>query len=421
MHDFKYKNGQLYCESVRIADIAKKVSTPFYLYSYHTLLDHYRKLEKAFRSIKPLICYSMKANSNLSICRALVKAGAGLDIVSGGELYKAFLVGSSPKRIVYASVGKTEVEIRQAVAGEILFFNVESESELELINKVACDLGVIASVALRINPDVEPKTHRYITTGKLTNKFGIDFDTAYKILQERNRFSHLRFNGLHMHIGSQIIDARPYILAIAKVVKFIKRLRLEAVNIEYLNIGGGLGIIYSDEKPQTAEQFARKILPILKGAGLKIILEPGRFIVGNAGILVTKVLYLKKTPLKNFIIVDAGMNDLIRPSLYGAYHEILPLKRTAHSAQRTTQYDVVGPICESGDFFAKGRKLAKVEEGELLAIMSAGAYGFSMASNYNCRLKPAEVMIKGSEFYIVRKHDSYLDLVRKDKIPDFLK
>ena len=421
MHEFKYKNNQLYCEAVRIADITQKVSTPFYLYSYATLLDHYRKLVKAFSSIKPLVCYSMKANSNLSICRALVKAGSGLDIVSGGELYKALLAGCSPKKIVYASVGKTEEEIRRAVAREILFFNVESLPELELINKVAKDIGNAASVALRINPDVEPGTHTYITTGKLTNKFGIDFDAAYKIIQNRAKFSSLNFKGLHIHIGSQIIQAGPYVLAIKKMASFITKLKKELIGIEYLNIGGGLGIIYAQEKPQTAEEFSRKVLPILKNTGLKIILEPGRFIVGNAGILVTKVLYLKKTPLKNFVIVDAGMNDLIRPSLYGAYHEILPLRRTQDAGRRTNKVDVVGPICESGDFFAKDRRLPEVKEGDYLSIMGAGAYGFSMASNYNCRLKPAEVMVKGDKFYIVRKRDSYLDLVRKDIIPGFLK
>jgi len=421
MHDFKYKNKELYCEGLKIANIAKKVSTPFYLYSYNTLLGHFHKLHKAFRTLKPLICYSMKANSNLSLCRALVKAGSGLDIVSGGELYKALLAGCQPKRIVYASVGKTEEEIRQAIAKQILFFNVESLPELELINKVAGDLGVIASVALRINPDVEPKTHSYITTGKLTNKFGIDFDTAYTILRRKDRLSHLRFNGLHIHIGSQIIQAQPYLQAIKKILKFIQKLKKEAIQIEYLNIGGGLGIIYNKEKPQTAEEFAQKVIPLLKDAGLKIILEPGRFIAGNAGILVTKILYIKKTPLKNFVITDAGMNDLIRPSLYGAYHDILPLQNTKDEGRKAIKADVVGPICESGDFFAKDRYLKNITEGDLLAIMSAGAYGFSMASNYNCRLRPAEVMVKGNRFYLVRKRESYIDLARKDVIPEFLK
>ena len=421
MHDFKYKNNEFYCEQVRIADIAEKVSTPFYLYSYNTLLSHYRKLAAAFRALSPVICYSMKANSNLAILRALVKAGSGLDIVSGGELYKALLVGCDPKKIVYASVGKTEEEIRQAIAKQILFFNVESLSELELINRVACDLGVSASVALRINPDVEPKTHSYITTGKLTNKFGIDLDTAYNIFKNRAEFVHLKFSGLHMHIGSQIIDGAPYILALKKMIRFIHKLKAEAIDIQYLNIGGGLGIIYNKEKPQTAEEFAKKIIPLLKNSGLKIILEPGRFITGNAGILVTKTLYVKKTPLKNFVIVDAGMNDLIRPSLYGAHHDILPLRKAESRKRKAESFDVVGPICESGDFLAKDRQMPELNEGDYLAVMSAGSYGFSMASNYNCRLKPAEIMVKGNKFYTTRKRDSYLDLVKKDVIPDFLK
>lgn len=427
MHDFKYKNTQFYCEQVRIADIADKVSTPFYLYSYSTLLGHFHKLEKAFRALSPVICYSMKANSNLAILRALVKAGSGLDIVSGGELYKALLVGCDPRKIVYASVGKTEEEIRQAIAKQILFFNVESLSELELIDRVARDVGVNASVALRINPDVEPKTHSYITTGKLTNKFGIDLDTAYSIFKNRAEFAYLKFNGLHMHIGSQIIDGAPYILALKKIIGFINKLKAEAIDIHYLNIGGGLGIIYSNEKPQTAEEFAGKMLPLLKRTGLKIILEPGRFIVGPSGILITKILYIKKTPLKNFIIVDAGMNDLIRPSLYGAYHDILPLRKAPagradreSGKQKAKRFDVVGPICESGDFLAKDRYLPEFNEGDYLAVMSAGSYGFSMASNYNCRLKPAEVMVKGNKFYTVRKRDSYLDLVKKDIVPEFL-
>jgi diaminopimelate decarboxylase len=337
-------------------------------------------------------------------------------------LYKALLAGCSPKKIVYASVGKTEEEIRQAVAKEILFFNVESASELELINKVAKDIGKNASVSLRINPDVEPKTHAYITTGKLTNKFGLDLDTAHQILRQKDKFGNLKFKGLHIHIGSQIIDAKPYVQALKKILAFIGKLKKDCIGIEYLNIGGGLGIIYNEERPQTAKEFASQVLPALRETSLKIILEPGRFIAGNAGILVTKVLYLKKTPLKNFVIVDAGMNDLIRPSLYGAYHEILPLNRKSETVNRKPEkVDVVGPICESGDFFAKDRQLPKVKEGDLLAIMSAGAYGFSMASNYNCRLKAAEVMVRGNSFHMARKRDSYLDLVRKDMIPEFLK
>lgn len=415
MHDFKFRNRNLYCESVKVEDVARQIGTPLYLYSHKTIIDHFRKLQSAFSSIRPLICYSMKANSNLAICRALVKAGAGLDIVSGGELSRAVRVGCPARKIVYASVGKTDKEIEDAIKRGILFFNVESLPELENINRIARRLNRVTNAAIRINPDVEPKTHSYITTGKLTNKFGIDFNTAYRILRARNKFPNIRFNGLHMHIGSQIIHSQPYVSAIKKIIRFIEMIREAGIDIEYLNIGGGLGIIYSDEKPQTAKEFAQNILPIIKGRGLKIVLEPGRFIVGNAGILVTKVLYLKKTPLKNFIIVDAGMNDLIRPSLYGAYHEIFPT-RTENRKPKTEKVDVVGPICETGDFLAHDRNLPAVEPGSLLAVMSAGAYGFSMASNYNSRPRPAEVMIIKNKFYIIRKRESAADLMRGEVI-----
>jgi len=419
MHDFKYRGNRLYCESVNIESVARKVGTPFYLYSYKTLLDHFRKIKKAFSSIDPLICYSMKANSSLAIVKSLVKAGAGLDIVSGGELYKALKVGCPANRIVYASVGKTEEEIIEAIRRGILFFNVESLPELDLINEVSRRQNRVAQVAIRINPDVEPGTHQYITTGKLTNKFGMDFLTARKIFAQRKRFPNLNINGLHMHIGSQIIAGEPFLDAIRRVVRFIDNLKFLGIRLEYLNIGGGLGIIYKDEKPQTADDFARAVAPILKRTGLKIILEPGRFIVGNAGILVTRVLYIKKSINKIFVIVDAGMNDLIRPSLYQAYHEIVPLNKTLGRPTRTV--DVVGPICESGDFFAKDRKMTLPNEGDFLAIMSAGAYGFSMSSNYNSRKRPSEIMAKANKFFVVRKRQAYQDLLEGETIPSFIK
>lgn len=421
MHDFKYKNNQLFCESVKVSALAKKVATPFYLYSRKTLIDHFRKLKKAFQSLEPLICYSMKANSSLAICRALVKEGAGLDIVSGGELFKALRVGCPAKRIVYASVGKTEEEIFEAIRRGILFFNVESVPELELINRASRKLNRITQVAIRINPDVEPGTHQYITTGKLTNKFGMDFLTARKIFAQRRRLKNLNINGLHMHIGSQIIAGKPFLDAIRRVVQFIDHLRFLGIRIEYLNIGGGLGIIYKDEKPQTAAEFAQAVLPILRKTGLKIILEPGRFIAGNAGILVTKILYIKKTKAKTFVIVDAGMNDLIRPALYDAYHEILPLEHRASSIEDREKVDIVGPICESADFFAKERIMPRLKEGDYLAIMGAGAYGFSMSSNYNCRCRLPEVMVIKNKYFITRKRETYKDLIRSEAIPQALK
>ncbi|MDP2830675.1 MAG: diaminopimelate decarboxylase [Candidatus Omnitrophota bacterium] len=415
MHDFKYKKNKLYCENIKVEDLAKKFSTPLYVYSYHTLIDHYLKLKSAFSEINPLICYSVKANSNLSILKALIAKGAGLDIVSGGELFRAQKAACPPQRIVYASVGKTDKEISLAIARGILFFNVESLAELKNINRIAKGLNKITRVAIRINPDVEAKTHKYISTGKITNKFGIDLASAYKILLLRAKFKHLNICGLHIHIGSQITQSAPFVEAIKKVVDFIQRLKNQGLALEYLNIGGGLGIIYDREDPQTAEIYANEIIPLLKKTGLKIIMEPGRFILGNAGILVVKVLYIKHTPKKKFIIVDGGMNDLIRPALYNAYHQIVPLSlRVGEPASEREKVDVVGPICESGDFLAKERLMAKVKEGDYLAVMSAGAYGFSMSSNYNSRLRAAEVMVAKNKALVIRKRESAQDLVRNE-------
>ncbi|MFH1247897.1 MAG: diaminopimelate decarboxylase [Candidatus Omnitrophota bacterium] len=423
MHDFKYRNNILYCESVSVNSLAEKFGTPLYVCSYKTLTEHYLKLKDALKELNPLICYSVKANSNLSILKALVDKGAGLDIVSGGELFRAKKVRCPAKRIVYASVGKTASEIEEAIKMGILFFNVESLPELESISRIAKKMNKITQVAIRINPDVEAHTHHFITTGKITNKFGIDLNSAYKILLVRNRFSNVRISGLHIHIGSQITQSTPFVAAIKKVIDFIEKLKARGINLEYLNIGGGLGIIYDKETPQTAREFARKVLPLLKNTGLKIILEPGRFIAGNACILVTKVLYVKNTPLKKFVIVDAGMNDLIRPALYGAHHQIMPLKKIGIAKGRGTEkmekVDVVGPICESGDFLAKARRMPKLKEGELLAVFSAGAYGFSMSSNYNSRKRAAEVMVKGTKVSLIRERETNVDLIKNERIVKF--
>ncbi|MBM3255337.1 MAG: diaminopimelate decarboxylase [Candidatus Omnitrophica bacterium] len=418
MHEFKYSNRQLYCEKIRVEELALRFGTPLYVYSYHTLIGHYLKLKEAFKEIDPLICYSVKANSNLALLKALVDKGSGLDIVSGGELFRAIQVGCPAAKIVYASVGKTDREIEEALARGILFFNVESFPELENINRIASKLHKTASVAIRINPDVEPKTHKFITTGKITNKFGIDLKSAEKILLRCMSYPNVNISGLHIHIGSQITESAPFVAAITKMVDFIDRLKTKGLSIEYLNIGGGLGIIYDRESPQTAQKFAHKVLPLLKKTGLRIILEPGRFIVGNAGILVTRVLYVKSTPKKKFVIVDAGMNDLIRPALYSAYHNILPLR--AKEEARREKVDIVGPICESGDFIAKERRLPVVREGGYLAVMGTGAYGFSMSSNYNSRRRPQEVLVIKDKVFIIRKRESYSDLVRNENIPAFL-
>jgi diaminopimelate decarboxylase len=428
MHEFKYKRNSLYCEDIRIEDLARRFGTPLYVYSYHTLISHFIKLKTAFKEIEPLICYSVKANSNLALLRALVDKGAGLDIVSGGELFSALKVSCPAQRIVYASVGKTDKEIEEAIGAGILFFNIESASELENIQRIAKKINKITQVAIRINPDVEPKTHKYITTGKITNKFGIDLHSARQILLLRNAFSHIRINGLHIHIGSQITESAPYVAAITKMVDFIAQLKRKGINLEYLNIGGGLGIVYDNESPQTAAKFASKVLPLLRKTRMEIILEPGRFIVGNAGVLVTKVLYIKSTPKKRFVIVDGGMNDLIRPALYGAYHQIVPLKSPSHPAspagrkvnKSPEKYDIVGPICESADFFAKDRRMPRIKEGDYLAIMGTGAYGFSMSSNYNSRRRAEEVLVVKDKVFVIRKRESYEDLIRNEEIPPFL-
>jgi len=416
MHEFRYRQNYLYCEEIKVQDLAKQFGTPLYVYSYHTLIDHFIKLKTAFHKINPLICYSVKANSNIAILKALVDKGAGLDIVSGGELFRALKAGCPAGRIVYASVGKTDREIEEAIKRGIFFFNVESLPELENINRIAARLRRTTNVAIRINPDVEAKTHRFITTGKITNKFGIDLKNACKILLLRRRFANVRISGLHIHIGSQISESAPFVAAIRKVAEFIRQLRRKGIELEYFNIGGGLGIIYDRENPQTAKKYAARVLPLLKRTGLKIILEPGRFIAGQAGILVTKVLYVKTTPRKKFIIVDGGMNDLIRPALYGAYHNILPLRKT----KGREKVDVVGPICESADFFARERKLAKVKVGDFLAVMSSGAYGFSMASNYNSRPRLEEVLVVKDRVFVIRKRETHEELIHNEIIPPFL-
>jgi len=412
MHRFKYKNNRLYCENTAIEDIAERFGTPFYLYSHRTIVDHYEKIKRAFRGLKPLICFSMKANSNLAILKTLITRGAGLDIVSGGELYKTFKVGCRPERIVYASVGKKKSEIKEAISKGILSFNVESEAELNAINMIAGRLRKKQQVSLRLNPDVDAATHKYITTGKSENKFGLDLDTARSIFGKVNRFRHLKIDGVHIHIGSQITRSEPFIRAIRKTLKFVDSLD---VPIRNFNIGGGLGIIYSDEKPQTALQFAKKVIPLFKGRSFRLILEPGRFIAGNSGILVTRVLYIKDGYRKKFAIVDAGMNDLIRPSLYGAYHEILPVHKCSKAA--VSKYDIVGPICESGDFIAKDRKFCRLEAGNLLAVMGAGAYGFTMASNYNSRPRISEIMVLDKRTMVVKKAETYKDLIKGEVIP----
>ncbi|MBF0387692.1 MAG: diaminopimelate decarboxylase [Candidatus Omnitrophica bacterium] len=418
MHDFVYKNGELYCESVKVSTIADQAGSPVYIYSYKTIVEHFRKIKQAFKAVDPIICFAMKANSNLAVLKALVDEGSGFDIVSGGELKKARLVKADMQRVVFASVGKTEVEIQEAIKAGILLFNVESKPELEHINRIAGRLRKTVQVALRINPDIDSPTHEKINTGSLKKKFGIDLKTARDIFVAQGTYRNLRINGVHIHIGSQITKAEPFIAAIKKALLFIDDLESSGVKVEYFDIGGGLGIIYQDETPQTAREFASKVLPLLKGRKFKLLMEPGRFIVGNAGIFITRKLYMKDNGVKKFMIVDAGMNDLVRPSMYGAYHEIVPLKKTTSGS---VLCDVVGPICESGDVFAHDRNIANIKDGEYLALLSAGAYGYVMSSNYNVRPRVAEVMVKGHKWAVVQKREDFKDLIRGASIPGFLR
>lgn len=420
MHDFEYRQGELYCEQVPVSRIAKEVGTPCYVYSYATLIRHFRAYDSAFKEIPHVIAFAMKSNSNIAILSLMAKEGSGVDIVSGGELFRALKAGVPASKIVFAGVGKTADEIRDALKADILMFNIESSAELQAIQEVAASIGKKARIALRINPDVDPKTHPYISTGMKKSKFGIAADRALQEYKMAASLSHIDVVGVHAHIGSQLTEVTPFVDSLKKVVGLIGTLKAQGINIRYLNIGGGLGITYSEEKPPLPQELSDAISPIIADLGLTLVMEPGRVIVGNAGILVTKALYLKEGEAKSFVIVDAAMNDLIRPSLYGAYHEIKPVNEEAgHRAKQ--QVDIVGPVCESGDFLAKDRLLAAVKPGELMAVMSAGAYGFVMASNYNSRPRVPEVLVKGGEIHVIRERETYDDLVKGETIPAFLK
>lgn len=415
MHSFNYRGNELCCERLPLRRIAEQVGTPVYVYSRATLLDHYRKLAAAFRELNPLICFSMKANGSPAVCRTLVRAGSGLDVVSGGELYKALKVGCRPEHIVFASVGKTREEIRVALRAGILMLNVESLPELDTVASVASALRRRARVALRVNPDIDPQTHAFISTGHAESKFGIDVGEAERLFRQQRRYPSVALAGIHCHIGSQITTPQPFVRALRKVSALIRRVRRAGATVEWLNIGGGLGIIYADERPQTAADFARAVVPLVRPLGVRLILEPGRFIAGSAGVLLMRVLYIKEALRKRFVVVDAGMNDLIRPALYGAYHEIQPLRRAG--GRVTWRVDVVGPVCESGDFLAKNRRMAAVNASEYLAVMGAGAYGATMGSRYNARLLPPEVMVHGSRWAVTRARETYADLLRHERMP----
>jgi diaminopimelate decarboxylase len=417
MHYFNYKDNELYCEDVAVAKIAEKVGTPFYLYSYATLKRHFLAFDAAFEGVNRLICYSAKANTNLAVLNLFAGLGCGLDIVSGGELYRGIKAGFRADRIVYSGVGKRPEEIDDALEAGILMFNIESLVELELVNVRAGRLGKRAPVAIRVNPDVDPKTHPYISTGLKKNKFGVDSEAAVKGYKLANRLENIEIVGMACHIGSQITEAEPFDDAFKSLKALIEQLKNIRIDIRYLDMGGGLGITYADETPPSLSEYARSISAGLDDPALQLILEPGRVLVGNAGILVTRVLYRKSGGVKDFIVVDAGMNDLLRPTLYHAYHAIEPVKK---SEPQLVIADVVGPICESGDFLALERPVADVKGGELLAVMSTGAYGFVMSSNYCSRPRVAEVMVKDDQFHIIRSREKYRDLVKGESIPAFL-
>ena len=422
MNHFEYRNNTLFCESVSVASIAEAVGTPFYLYSTATLRRHFKAFDGSFSDTSHITCFAVKSCSNLSILRLFAGMGGGADIVSGGELFRALKAGVNPKRIVYSGVGKSEQELYFALKSEILLFNVESEQELLRLQKVASGLGIKAQVSFRVNPDVDAKTHPYISTGLAMNKFGIPIEDAEEVYAQAEKMPDIDVCGVSCHIGSQLTEISPFVESFRKLKDFIGRLKKNNINISYLDIGGGLGITYDAEEPPHPREYAKAIKQEMEslnknGCNCTLILEPGRVIVGNAGILVTRVEYIKKGPVKKFVVVDAGMNDFARPSLYNAFHNIRPVERTERNHEVV---DVVGPICETGDFLAKDQEVPVCNSGDLIAVMSAGAYGFSMASNYNSRPRAAEVLVNGDEFFVIRKRETYESLIAGEIIPDFL-
>ena len=432
MHAFHYRNSRLYCEDVDLTTAVDAFGTPLFVYSAGTVLDHYNRLDSCLAELDHLICYAVKANSNRAILKLLADAGAGFDIVSGGELFRVIAAGGDPAKCTFAGVGKSREEIEYALDQGVLSFNVESEAELDYINTIASARKQRAPVALRINPDVDPHTHEYISTGSHENKFGIALQRAADVYRGANKLSGIKIVGVQMHIGSQITEAEPFAAAITKVLPLVQDLKSSAA-IEFFSIGGGIGIVYQSSfasgerkwwtdggRGKTAEKHALSIqdyvsavVPSLRNLGVRILLEPGRLIVGNAGVLLARVRYMKRSGTKKFAIVDAGMNDLIRPALYHSFHEIVPLKEPL-SKGSLESIDVVGPVCESGDFFAIDRPMPELHEEDVVAIMSAGAYGMVMASNYNSRPLPAEVLVQGSRFALVRQRQEWKDLTREE-------
>lgn len=417
MHHFQYKGDELFAEDVAIKDIVAKVGSPVYIYSRATLERHFKAMADAFAGVPHTICYSVKANSNLAVLRTFINLGGGVDIVSGGELYRALAAGVDPKKVVYSGVGKRDEEIAYALETGILLFNVESEQELDRIDEVAGRLNKKAGIAIRVNPDVDPETHPYITTGLKKAKFGINIERALEQYQRANNMKNLEILGIDCHIGSQLTKVSPFVDAIKKLKRLLSGVRDMGIDVKYLDLGGGLGIQYNDEAPPLPSDYGSSILEETKDLGLHLLFEPGRNLVGNAGILVGKCLYTKKGEEKNFVIVDAGMNDLARPALYGSFHGVRPVLKNQSGV---IEGDIVGPICESGDFLVKDREIPNFQQGDLIAFMSAGAYGFTMSSNYNSRPRVAEVMVDGAKFEVVRERETLADLVKGERVPSFL-
>jgi len=420
MNHFIRKKGELFCEEVAVAEIAGKIGTPFYLYSKRTLLQHFHAFDSGFTGIEHLTCFAVKACSNIAILHLFAQAGGGADIVSGGELFRALKAGVDPGKIIYSGVGKTEEELRYGLESKILLFNVESADELERLHKLAQTMGTKAPVSFRVNPDVDPLTHAYISTGLAKNKFGIPMQEAMGLYKRAAVMEGIEVKGISCHIGSQLTQISPFVESMTKIKAFVQELGRQNISIRYVDLGGGVGITYDVETPPHPHDYAEAIRRELEGLDCTLILEPGRVIVGNAGILVTEVQYTKTNRggdvEKKFVIVDAAMNDLTRPSLYGAYHTIQPVM---DNKAVTETVDVVGPICETGDFIAKDRELAQAEQGDLLAVMSAGAYGFSMSSNYNSRPRVAEVLVDGNRYAVIRKRETLDQLIQGETIVDF--
>jgi diaminopimelate decarboxylase len=421
MDHFQYKDNQLFCENVPVAQIAQQIGTPVYIYSTATFQSHYKKLAEAFAELNPLICYSVKGCSNINICRLLAEMGSWFDVVSGGELYRVLQADGQANKVVYAGVGKTDEEIRQAIEAGIAYFNIESEAEMANLRSISARMATPVQAALRVNPDVDPKTYHYTTTGKKETKFGVDLERALKVFEEFGHDRHVKLNGIHLHIGSPVNTVEPYIQAIEKTMVFIDELRDKGFAIETLDVGGGFGADYTTGESPVAADYAAAIIPLLRDKKLKLILEPGRSISGNAGILITKVLYMKQGGNKTFAIVDGAMNDLIRPALYEAFHFVWPVRTTDGFAitdrNKTVEIpgvqkmDVVGPVCETGDFLARDRLLPPLQRDDLLSVFTAGAYGFAMSSQYNSRPRAAEVLVDGDNFRVIRRRECYADLI----------